>query len=63
MAYARKTRDRFDVEQHAHPAHGWECVCSEATRKQAKERLREYRENQPEFPVRIVKRREPIEGA
>lgn len=32
---------------------GWECVCSEDTRKEIKQRENEYRENMPEYPYRI----------
>jgi hypothetical protein len=58
MTYVRKTRDEYDIEQHWDQ--GWETVCSENTRREARERLKEYRENQPEAPVRIVKRRVKI---
>jgi hypothetical protein len=58
MAYVRKTRDEYDIEQHWDQ--GWEVVCSENTRREARQRLKEYRENQPEAPVRIKKRRVKI---
>ncbi len=58
MSYIRKTKDEFQIWQHT--AQGWEEVCAEETRREAKERLREYRENQPEYPVRMVKRRVKI---
>lgn len=56
---ARKTTDDFDIEQDA--GAGWEVVSSESTRKAAKAAVKEYRENQPEFAVRWVKRRVKIE--
>jgi hypothetical protein len=34
---------------------GFETVCSEDSRKEALVRLREYRENEPEYPHRIVR--------
>lgn len=36
---------------------GWEEVHSEETKEEALQRLKEYRENQPEYPVRMIVRR------
>ena len=52
MAYYRKTRDEYQIHQWWGQ---WEEVCAEDTRRVAMARLREYRENMPEVPVRIVK--------
>ena len=60
MAYQRKTRDVFHIQQYTGPAYGWEIVTTEETRTEARARLREYRENQPEYPARIHTGREPI---
>lgn len=60
MAYVRKTRDYWDIEQKSEQ--GWEVVSSEVTRADTKRALKEYRENQPEYPVRSVKRREKIDA-
>jgi hypothetical protein len=57
MAYVRKTRDEWDIQQYTGPQYGWESVCSEGTWKEARETLRLYRTEQPEYPVRAVKRR------
>jgi predicted SprT family Zn-dependent metalloprotease len=43
MAYVRKTIDRWDIMSNY--GYGWECECSEYTRKEAEQRLKEYREN------------------
>ena len=43
MAYVRKTVDRWDIMSNY--GYGWECECSEYTYKEAKQRLKEYREN------------------
>lgn len=59
MAYVRKTRDYWDIEQQTEQ--GWEVVSSEVTRADTKRALKEYRDNQPEYPVRSVKHRERIE--
>lgn len=58
MAYVRKTVDRWDIETNY--GYGWETECSEYTWAEAKQRLREYREN-IRGAVRLVKRREKKE--
>lgn len=58
MPYVRKTRDVFVIQ--GHTAEGWEDETTETTHKAARERLKEYRENVPGYPVRIQKRRERI---
>ena len=59
MTYQRKTVDEYDIEQDA--GGGWEVVSSEANRKEANRAIREYRENQPEYPVRVHKHRVPLQ--
>ena len=64
MPRQRKTEDEWNVQQFA--AQGWEDVSAYKTWREAKECVREYRENQPEYPVRIVCRRvklQPTEPA
>lgn len=58
MAYVRKTVDRWDIETNW--GYGWEVECSEYTRAEARQRLKEYRENCPCL-VRLVCRREKKE--
>lgn len=60
MAYIRKTKDEFHIQQHTGTGYGWETVCTEETRTEARQRKREYRENQPEYPVRVIKKRVPL---
>lgn len=55
--YIRTTTDEYEVQQNFGYGHGWEAVCTEASRKEAQERRKEYQQNQPEYPVRIVKKR------
>ena len=43
MAYIRKTVDRWDIETNW--GYGWETECSEYTRAEARQRLKEYWEN------------------
>jgi hypothetical protein len=58
MAYTRRTRDVWTVQSNW--GHGWEDVTSEETYSEARERLREYRENEAGIPHRIRLQREPI---
>lgn len=43
VAYVRKTIDRWDIM--ANYGYGWDCECSEYTYAEARQTLREYREN------------------
>lgn len=63
MSYTRKTRDIWNIQQYTGYGYGWETVCAEDRWKDARERLREYRENQPEYPVRAKRCRERVEEA
>lgn len=60
MAYVRKTRDVFEIV--GFYAGGWEAVTCEDTRREASRRLREYLENEPGTPFRLIVRRERIAG-
>jgi hypothetical protein len=62
MAYQRKTRDYWSIQQYTGQGYGWEEVNAEETWLEAKRSLCEYRENQPEYPVRARRKRERIEG-
>lgn len=57
--YIRKTVDRWDIMTNY--GYGWECECSEYTLKEARQRLKEYRENIT-GSVRLEKHRERIEN-
>lgn len=63
MPYTRKTRDYWDIQQYTGAPYGWESVSACETWKEAKQELRDYRENQPEYPVRARRKRERIEAA
>ena len=63
MAYVRKTRDVYEVQVRYSTKYGYERVCTEETLREANERKIDYLRNQPEYPVRVVKKREPIEAA
>jgi hypothetical protein len=60
MAYKRKTVDRWDIMTNY--GYGWEVECSEYTRKEARQTLKDYREN-IQGAVRLEKHREKIKEA
>lgn len=53
--YKRKTVDEYQI--HGLYAYGWEEVTCESTYKTAKERLKEYRENEPGTMFKIIAKR------
>lgn len=55
MAYERKTIDTYELQLNY--GYGWEYTLTEFTREEARARLKEYRENQPQYPARLVKKR------
>jgi|GEM_PF-4011350 len=50
--------DRFEYEIQGNYGKGFEMVCSESTKTEALERLKEYRENEPQYNFRIKKVKE-----
>lgn len=55
----RSTVDSWEVQ--GNYGQGWECVTAEETRKEARERLKEYRENES-GPFRLVLKRERVQS-
>ncbi len=54
----RKTEDEYQIHQFFGKGNGgWEEVCCETNWSDAKQRIKEYRENMPEYPVKIIKKR------
>ncbi len=53
--YVRKTYDEWDIE--GNYGLGWEVLCSEDNRADAKRTLRDYDVNEPQYEHRIVKHR------
>jgi len=45
------------IVQGYYQGHGWEDETAEDNRKDARQRLKEYRENQPQYPHRMIARR------
>ena len=60
MAYVRKTKDEYRLLCNYVYGDGWEEVLAEDTFKEAKERKKEYVENMPQYPYKIVKKRVPV---
>jgi hypothetical protein len=56
----RKTRDVWRLYVNYGYGHGWEHELTEDSWREARERLREYRANCPEYPIKAVKGRERI---
>jgi DNA polymerase IIIc chi subunit len=61
MNYQRKTIDEFEIQ--GLYSGQWESVTSEDSRKEARERLKEYRENERGTAFRLVKKRVKIAQA
>jgi hypothetical protein len=58
MAYQRKTIDLFIVQGLYYGQ--WEDETTETSRREGIERLKEYRQNMPEYAHRLIKQRERI---
>lgn len=58
MAYQRKTKDEWELI--GNWGFGWESILMEDSYKEIKQRLREYRENDPRAEYMIVKHRVSI---
>lgn len=56
--YTRKTKDIFYLLGYYYGS--WEVLTAEISRNEIKERLKEYKENEPFTPYKIEKRREKI---
>lgn len=63
MSYTRKTQDVYEVRGNYGYGDGYECATAAETWKEARGYLKDYRENKPGVPFKIVKTREPIEVA
>lgn len=53
--YIRKTIDEWEIQ--GNYGYGFECVTTEESRQAAREQLKCYRENEPQYLHRIVKKR------
>ncbi len=59
--YERKTRDEWTIQGNYGYGDGWEDLSAYDDRREARADLRAYRENEPEYAHRLVKRRVRIE--
>jgi hypothetical protein len=59
--YKRKTTDIWEIQGYYCQPYGFETVCTETSRKAAREQFKCYNENEPHTPHRIIKKRERIE--
>lgn len=57
MAYIRKTHDEYHTQGYYSPYIGWETVTIDYNWKGAKQSLKDYRDNEPQYPHRIIKKR------
>jgi len=55
--YQRKTIDEWQLHINYGYGNGWEHEMSENTFQEARERIREYRENCPQYPVKLICKR------
>lgn len=62
MKYIRKTVDEYHVQGYYSPSIGWETVTIDETYAEAKQMLRDYRENECNITFRIKKCRVPIKN-
>lgn len=62
MARRPKTERICVVQGNYGYGHGWEDVTADKTRTECLARLREYRENEPGVPFRMIHRRVKREG-
>lgn len=60
MDYNRKTQDEYAIQ--GNYGQGYEDVTCESTHHEAILRLKEYRDNEPQYPHRLIKRRIKIES-
>ena len=59
MTYQRKTRDVWRL--YVNYGYGWEYEFEEDSLSEIKKRKKEYRENCPQYPIKVVKGRERID--
>jgi len=62
MSKPRKTRDEYALQGDYGYGHGWEDLTAADTREEIRQYRRDYRENEPGTPLRVVKRRVKIEA-
>ena len=61
MPYTRKTRDTWRLLAWFDRVYGWEVQATEYSPDAIRARVIEHQQKHPKIPVRVIKRREPIE--
>ena len=61
--YKRTTKDEYEIQGYYLYGMGWEVVTTEENRKDARRCLKEYNDNETEYPHRIIKKRVKPEEA
>ena len=54
MSYTRKTEDEYTIQGNYGYGDGWEDLTCYDTRREARENLRLYRENEPQYSHRLI---------
>lgn len=60
MSYQRKTKDVYYLMANYGYGHGYEEETAEESYREIKQRLKEYKENAPQYSYKIVRKREKI---
>ena len=55
--YQRKTKDEYVLMINYGYGHGYEEAVTEETSQEIRTRQKEYRENCPQYPIKVIKRR------
>ena len=58
--YKRKTTDEWQIHV-CYGSHGWEHETTEESWKDARAQVKCYRENAPQYPVKVIKRRVKVD--
>jgi hypothetical protein len=61
MAYTRKTKDEYAIQ--GNYGTRWEDVTVDETYKEARQSLKDYNDNEPQYPHRLIKRRVKLADA
>ena len=62
MEYTRITMDEYAIQSNYGYGHGWEDLACYDSFREAREELKLYRENEPQYPHRLITRRVKIEA-
>ena len=60
IMYKRKTIDTWELHVNYGYAHSFENEITEYTRQEIKQRVKEYKENVPQYALKVIKKREKL---